>query len=399
MKILHTSDWHIGQRLFNKSRDEEHHAFFTWLIELINRENVELLLVSGDIFDLGYPSNQALQLYYQTLNRLSASSCKNIVITGGNHDSVSTLNAPKEILQFLNIHVVGGVSDKIDDEIIEIRGHDNQLRTVVCAVPFLRDKDIRMAVAGESFDNRIKATREGIVDHYKQVARVVEPYKNQGLPIIAMGHLFATGASTSDSEREIHIGNLGDVNITQFPDLFDYMALGHIHRQQVINGDPRVRYSGAPLALSFGERNDTKSVVLLEIKENKLATIQPVQIPVFRRLYSFSGSYSEVVNRITNHQTDSVLKDWADVEISEEQYNPDMIADFEKVMDANSQIEILKYKIRFADHLNGSTDMFNQAVTLSDLSAKEVFDQLLEKQNITEKDEYRESFALLINDL
>ena len=150
MKILHTADWHLGHRLHEQSQQEEQTLFLSWIENYIIKEKIDVLLISGDIFDTGSPSNQSLEMYYNFLVKLKATSCKSIVITGGNHDSAGTLNAPKHLLDALSIKVVGKATENIEDEVFEIEV--NGEKVIIGAVPYLRDGDIRRAVAGESFD-------------------------------------------------------------------------------------------------------------------------------------------------------------------------------------------------------------------------------------------------------
>jgi len=162
MKILHTSDWHLGRTLYGRKRYEEFEAFLNWLAGLIDDEDVDVLLVAGDVFDNSTPSNRAQELYYRFLCRVAASPKRHVVVTAGNHDSPSFLNAPKELLKFLNVHVVGSASDSPEDELIVLAGPDQEPRLIVCAVPYLRDRDIRTAEAGESVEDKERKIIEGI---------------------------------------------------------------------------------------------------------------------------------------------------------------------------------------------------------------------------------------------
>src|SRR6478735_2806017 len=200
MKVLHTSDWHLGKRLLHHERTEEHQHFLDWLLQVIRLEKVDVLLVAGDVFDTGAPSNAALKQYYDFLRALHQTGCQHVIITGGNHDSIATLNAPKELLKFFNIHVIGGVPENVLDEIIPVKNAAGKVELVVCAVPFLRDKDIRLSIAGETAEEREQRIKDGICNHYKELVPLIENYKLAGIPVIATGHLFAAASSTSDSE-------------------------------------------------------------------------------------------------------------------------------------------------------------------------------------------------------
>ncbi len=394
MKILHTSDWHIGKRLYDRDTENEHQQFFDWMIETINQKKVDLLLVSGDIFDIAYPSNSSLQLYYRTLTRIANSYCKHVIITGGNHDSVSTMNAPRQILEMLQMHVVGGVTDDLKDEIIEIRNENEQTELVVCAVPFLRDRDIRKSVPGETIDEKNKQMRDGIIAHYQQLANEVSLFHEQKIPIIAMGHLFMAGASTSDSEREIYIGNLEKLTNTNFPDIFDYVALGHIHRPQKIGGSETIRYSGSPIPLSFSERNDTKEIVLLDFQNNKLQNIESLHVPVFRKLMQIKGTLAKIILKL-----ESVAEDdntWYEIFVQEKEYDPTVIQRFERFMDEKKQLEILHYRVLFESNQQSINDLYVDAPLLKDLKETEVFERLIESVKIDDKNTIKEAFSELL---
>ncbi|MCG6538305.1 MAG: exonuclease subunit SbcD, partial [Syntrophales bacterium LBB04] len=199
MKILHTSDWHIGRALYNRKRYDECKAFLDWLADLIESEHIDVLLVAGDVFDNSTPSNRAQELYYRFLCRVAAAANRHVVVTAGNHDSPSFLNAPKELLRFLNVHVVGCASDSPADELIMLSGPDQEASLIVCAIPYLRDRDIRTAAAGQSVEDKERKIIEGIRAHYRLVCDAAERKRallKKPIPIIAMGHLFASGGQT-----------------------------------------------------------------------------------------------------------------------------------------------------------------------------------------------------------
>ena len=155
MKILHTSDWHLGRRLYGKKRYEEFEAFLNWLNETIQQEKIDILLVAGDVFDTCMPSNRAQTLYYKFLCQVANSSCRHIVIIAGNHDSPSFLAAPKTLLRSLNVHIVASISEQIEDELIVLNNlKENSPELIVCAVPFLRDRAVRRVEAGENIEDK-----------------------------------------------------------------------------------------------------------------------------------------------------------------------------------------------------------------------------------------------------
>jgi len=396
MKILHTSDWHIGQKLHGHDREEEHQLFFNWLINTINTHQVDVLLVSGDIFDVGFPANSALKLYYTFLTRLIQTHCKQVIITGGNHDYISTLEAPAEVLSALNIHIVGGAKDHIDDELIPITLNDQGPKCVIAAIPFLRDKDIRLINAGESYEDTVKAMNSGIVKHYVQAAEKAAAYQ---CPLIGMGHLYVQGAGLSDSERDIHIGNLAGLHVASFPTDFDYIALGHIHRPQKLNAEGTIRYSGSPIPLSFSERKDRKQVILVDVDKVGIQQIESLEVPLFRQLVSFKGRFTEVAEQLNAYHSPSELCDWAEVSIEEEEMDTALRVQFEQLIEsvhqADKGLRIVRPSLRFT----GGENLWDQHenTSLSELSVSDVFGRLLDNKQVSNQDELNQTFTELID--
>ena len=302
MKILHTSDWHIGRALYGRKRYEEFEQFLDWLLGCIESEGVEALLVAGDVFDNGTPSNRALELYYRFLCRCAGAGCRHVVVTAGNHDSPSLLNAPREVLGVLNVHVVGCMTEAAEDELVLLDNADGTPALIVCAVPYLRDRDIRRAEVGETFEDKGRKLVEGIRDHYHEVGAAAVAKRAErggGLPIIAMGHLFTSGGQTVDGDgvRELYVGTLGQVRADIFPDCFAYLALGHLHTAQRVSGSDVRRYSGSPVPMSFGEAGGSKIVVVLNV-DGRGVTVQEVPVPVFQQLVTVRGDWKQISERI-----------------------------------------------------------------------------------------------------
>ena len=371
MKILHTSDWHLGQKFLSNHRQEEHERALNWLRTTIETEKVDLLLVAGDIFDIGNPPNYARTLYYRFLTNLQNSCCRHIIITGGNHDSPAMLNAPKELLQILNVHVVGAAAEDITDEIIELFDGQGNLEAVIAAVPFLRDRDIRQSISGETGLERIARIQEGIVRHFQELGKAVKKYAKKDVPILATGHLYAKGATASDKQDNIYIGDIENIEGSQFPRVFDYVALGHLHRAQLVGGQHHIRYSGSIIPLSFSEIQDRKSVQLLDFKGKKLKNIVEVKIPRFRELVSFTGDLESVKKRLQrfDEKRKGELMPWIEINIETEEKIPNLdgeIREFAK----DFWMDILK--IRTKSHHLG-LENFTLEANLDDLSPEEVF--------------------------
>lgn len=369
MKILHTADWHLGHRLHDQSQFEEQNLFLNWIENYIITQKIEVLLISGDIFDSGSPSNQSLEMYYSFLVKLNTTCCKSIIITGGNHDSPGTLNAPKHILNALSIKVVGKATEHIEDEIFKLDINSEEL--IIAAVPYLRDGDIRRAVAGESFEDLTDKYKKALINHYESAAEECKKININNAPVIAMGHLFATGGSVSDSEQNIYVGTLGHIGANDFPTYFDYVALGHLHRPQIIGGNEKIQYSGSPNILSFSEVNYDKKIKVLSTENNKITTIDDVILPNFREFYRLSGTIQECMNLFPTIISNSFgLTPWVEIVLKEDHtINTD---DLKKEAEKYS-FEILKISLKNQRKQKGIEELLKETKSIKELNPTEVF--------------------------
>ena len=375
MKLLHTSDWHLGQNFMGKSREEEHFAFLSWLLQTIEEKSITLLIVAGDIFDTATPPNYALELYYNFLTKLSSSSCKNIVITAGNHDSIATLKAPKQLLKALNIHIVTS-GDKDEDEVIKIF-NDEKLEGVVCAVPFLRDYVVRQSISSETLNDKESSLTEGIKKHYEDVYKeAIKCLDGKKLPIIATGHLTTVGSKTSDSEREIYIGGTLDIDSGFLAKNFAYVALGHLHINQKV-GYNHVRYSGSPIPLSFSESKSKKKVNIVEFKE-KVIEIEEVEIPLYRKLLVLRGDLQHMLDALVKIDDKNI---WIEVNLDDE--NPFHANQMIRERAKELELTLLALKIDKKEK-NLSKEDF-EVISLDELTPIEVFEKCLAKDELEDK--------------
>lgn len=271
MKLIHTADWHIGQSFFGYDRREEHSFFFDWLKETIKEQQVDVLLVAGDVFDSPNPSAESQRQYYKFLKEVSVANPQlQVVITAGNHDSAARLEAPNPLLEEMNVRVRGVVKkDKegnVDAKQLFIPLLEKGKTKAWCvAVPYLRQGDYPLA---ETYAQGVKALYDTL---YAELQKEKEP----GEPVVVMGHLHALGAEVSENDRSerVVVGGLECVSSQTF-DQEDivYTALGHLHKAQKVAGRETVRYSGSPLPMSFAEKNYKQGVNLVEIigKEAKV---------------------------------------------------------------------------------------------------------------------------------
>lgn len=387
MRILHTSDWHLGQKFLHNDRETEHNLALDWLRTCIETHQVEALIVAGDIFDVGNPPNYALQRYYRFLTSLLGTSCRHIVITGGNHDSPSTLEAPRELLQALNIQVLGAAPENPEDAFLFLKNEQGEPEAIIVAVPFLRDRDLRQGGHSDGAFDRVARIREGIVAHYQKLAALAEPYRQLNIPIIATGHLYASGAGASERQDNIYLGDVANIEAGQFPEAFDYVALGHIHRAQPIGGHRHIRYSGSLIPLSFSEIKDDKSVALLDFEGSKLGDIQIIPLPVFRRLKTIQGNAEEVKIALQNlaDSAHDELKPWVEVIVEMENYVPQMDVQLREFV-ADMNLELLKIRILRTTQAAENNEEATANLALEDLEVSDVFKKRCEQFNMAQEE-------------
>ena len=386
MKILHTSDWHIGRTLYGRRRYEEFEAFLAWLLATVEREEIAALLIAGDVFDSTTPGIRAQELYYRFLCRVAGSCCRHVAVIAGNHDSPSFLEAPRELLRALDVHVVGAGSGNPMDEVLVLRNRQNEPELIVCAVPYLRDRDIRSMEAGESVAEKDRKLLDGIRAHYLAVCREAEQTREAcggRIPIVAMGHLFTAGGRTveGDGVRELYVGSLAHVASAIFPECIDYLALGHLHVPQVVNGAENRRYSGSPLPMGFGEAGQEKSVVVVEFagdQQPPQTKISLHRLPVFQRLERIRGSLGTITARLHEliAEGDPI---WLEIVYDGEELIADLRERLEEVVRGGG-IEILRIKNnRIMDRV---LNRLHIDESLDDLEDGEVFLRCLDAHDV-----------------
>lgn len=393
LKILHTSDWHLGRSLYGRRRYDEFSAFLDWLGDTIEAENVDVLLVAGDVFDTTTPGNRAQELYYRFLCRTAGSCCREIVVIAGNHDSPSFLNAPRELLRALHVQVVGARTENPEEEVLWIGGGEKAPAgsAVICAVPYLRDKDVRTVAPGETVEEKTGKIVEGIRNHYQAVCRIAAQRRDAFLrkhrlrdpegkvPIIAMGHLFAAGGKTveGDGVRELYVGSLAHVGREIFPENIDYLALGHLHVAQKVGGAEHIRYSGAPIPMGFGEAGQEKKVVIVEF-QGRRPNIREIPVPCFQPLERISGTLENIQQRIEQlKQANS--RAWLEIEYTGTAVIGDLRNQVEQAA-AESDMEIRR--IRNRQVMQRVLSRIHVHETLDDLNEQDVFQRCLDAADV-----------------
>ncbi len=375
-----------------KSREAEHQAFLDWLIELVQEQRIDALIIAGDIFDTGTPPSYARGLYSRFIVSLRNTHCRQLIVIGGNHDSVATLNESKELLACLNTFVVGGVSQDSREQVLVLNNAQGNPGAVICAIPFVRPRDVLESQAGETGEDKQQALQQAIAAHYQTIYAEAEKLAGERLPIIATGHLTTVGGQMSESVREIYIGTLSAFPVAAFPKAH-YIALGHLHRPQVVAKQEHIRYSGSPIPLSFDEAGSDKQVIIVDFRENELNKIESVIVPVFRPLISLKGSLDSIDQQLATLATERANEHeqpqadpWLEIEITTEAYLHDLQSRVEQMVLAKeelSSVELLRVR-RKREKAAASLTVADQE-SLAELNVEDVFQQRLKQEELTDE--------------
>ncbi|MFQ3172399.1 MAG: exonuclease SbcD [Oleispira sp.] len=387
MRILHTSDWHLGQFFINKSRLPEHQKFITWLLETVVQENIDAVIIAGDIFDTGSPPSYARELYNQFvigMNQLG----RQLVILAGNHDSVSTLNESKNILAQLNTRVIAAAADCMEEQVIELNDQQGEVAAILCAIPYLRPKDIMKSSAGESGDQKKQALGQAIGEHYQTLFAMAEKRRaaiGKPLPIIATGHLAAMGVTASESVRDIYVGSLEAFPASAFPPA-DYIALGHIHRSQIVAKSDHIRYCGSPIPLSFDELGRQKQVLIVEFNDGVLTSVTPSYVPLFQPMMVIKGDLESIEQQLIDFSKsgEEPLATWLSIEVETQDYLNDLQQRVQ-VLTAGMNVEILQLR-RAKKQQQKRIEGDNKEV-LAELSPMDVFERRLALEEFVTPDD------------
>ncbi|SNS18461.1 exonuclease subunit SbcD [Pseudomonas segetis] len=389
MRILHTSDWHLGQHFMGKTRQFEHQQFCSWLIEQVQEHQVDALIIAGDIFDTGAPPSYAREQYNRFIVELRSTRCQ-LVVLGGNHDSVAMLGESKTLLEQLDTRVIPGVCTNIADQLLVLNQRDGTPGALLCGIPFIRPRDVQQSQAGQSAAEKQLSLQQAIAAHYQalfDLAQARQAELGAKVPIIATGHLTTVGASASESVREIYVGALEAFPTNAFP-AADYIALGHIHRPQKVAGLEHIRYCGSPIALSFDEARQQKEVLLVELDGNGLQQVTALAVPRVQPLLSLRGSLKELQAAIIDaaKQGSSERPVWLEIQVSTDDYLSDLQTRIATLCEG-LPVEVLRIRRE-----RGATtaSLFSESKeTLDELSPEQVFAQRLGSETLDKSEQLR----------
>jgi exonuclease SbcD len=398
MKILITADWHIGKKLHGEDLSQDIKLFFDWLIEEIKSQGINYLLVAGDIFDNNNPTNDATKIYYDFLIKLREVNCSAIIIAG-NHDSSTFIDVPKELLNHLNIKVVGVFpEEELENIFIPLFDVYGNEIAAVAAIPFLQDRYIRQVGEGEGAKEISEKIKQGMKLVFSKIGEAMRQ-KYPNIPKIGMAHLHAQGTTMSEAERDIQIGNQEGISSNDL-DQFDYLALGHIHTgQTVINN--KIQYASSPISLSFSEEIYDHKVVVLEIESNKIKE-SFVPTPKNRKLVQISGTLEEVCNQVEQVKDHLTLQTILDIKVAEKVFNPMVIDEIENIkqrLAIDNKMKIVNSKIIFTDK---SAQRYSETVNPQEsesLDPKDVLVELIKSYDEADQTKLVEIFSTICADI
>ncbi|MEQ6290564.1 exonuclease subunit SbcD [Vogesella sp. GCM10023246] len=384
MRILHTSDWHLGQHFMGKTRQAEHQAFIDWLLQQVQQHAVDAVLIAGDIFDTGAPPSYARELYNRLVVDLRTAGAT-LLVLGGNHDSVATLAESRPLLSCLGTSVIPAVEADLEQQVLVLPQRDGTPGAIVCAIPFIRPRDVLQSQAGQSAAEKQLSLQEAIHQHYQALYRLACARREAlrlPLPIIATGHLTTVGASASESVREIYVGALEAFPTSAFPPA-DYIALGHIHRPQQVGGLEHIRYSGSPIPLSFDEAGQQKQVLLVDVDAIGLLGVTPLPVPRFQQLVSVKGDLKALESQIQDAAAlgSDAQPVWLEVLVQGDDYLSDLQARVQDMI-AGLPVEVLRIRRERGNAV--ATLQAAARETLDELTPFDVFDKRLQQETLDE---------------
>ncbi len=412
LRILHTSDWHIGQYLHSFDRVYEHQCFLKWLLNQIETLEIDALLIAGDIFDTANPSAVSQKLWLEFLaNAKTIAPYLNIVVIAGNHDSPSRLEAPNPLLEKFGIHVVGLVCDAESRQInfekvcVPLKNKNGEVKAWCLAVPFMRNNDLP-AAENLNLANENSATSNSDLNSedsvstaansdqsnnaqallYQHLYRIIAERKETNQAIIAMGHLHISNAQMSpDSERRIVSGGLDGLPSDIFDSRLSYVALGHLHLAQRVGGSETRRYSGSPIPMSFSEIHYKHQVIVFDLDNECVENLQQIDVPRFVQLLQIPAaqekdkSIEHVLNLLQELNLNcDVPEQWPYLMVRVHLNGPDpsLRAKIENAL-AGKPVRLTRIEVSAnttMQPLGGTSEI--QTITLDQLNPEDVFSKL-----------------------
>ncbi|TDR36585.1 exodeoxyribonuclease I subunit D [Tahibacter aquaticus] len=386
MRLLHTSDLHLGKQLLGRSLERAHERFLAWLLESVVIHNVDVVLIAGDVYEVAMPPSYARKQLYRFTDA-AAQQQVTTVIVAGNHDSPATIAEAECLLARAKTLVIAEAGREPQRQVHVLTRRDGTPGAVLCGVPFIRPRDVMVSIAGQSQEERQRAFAKGITDHYDTVFALAQARRdamNGNLPIVATGHLATVGTSRSEAMHEIYVGLLTALPTNALPPA-DYVALGHIHRPMTLGERGQIRYSGSPVAVAFDELAYDKQVLLVDFEGGTLKGVEALPVPTFQPMARIRGSLDAMPVLLAEvavpHSADHPL--WLEVTVEVGGYVDDLMPRLRAMADGLPVDVIRVYRTAAAGEAEG---IATQPRTLHEMTPHQVFEQLLvQREDIAEE--------------
>ncbi|MGG7600422.1 exonuclease SbcCD subunit D C-terminal domain-containing protein [Pseudomonas sp. WC1] len=405
MRLFHTSDWHLGQSLHGQERDFEHACFLDWLLGQLRLRQPDALLIAGDIFDTVNPPVKAQERLYDFIVQAHEQQPKlDIVMIAGNHDSGSRIELPAPLMRRLRTHALGRVhwldEGQLDAErlLIPLTNARGKVGAWCLALPFLRPAEVTGPALGDDY-------LQGITQVHEQLIAAAQKKRKKGQALVAISHAHMAGGSISeDSERSLIIGNAEALPARLFDKAISYVALGHLHKPQKVNREDRIRYSGAPIPLSFAEINYPHQVLEVELEGTELVSVEPRPVPRAVALQRVGPApLGELLEQLGQLPVIDLLEDpnrqpWLEVRVSLDEPQPDLRQQIETALQGKA-VRLVRISAEYAGA--GRQDEDEQAfVELAQLTPQDLFSRAWQQQYGNPVDEQAlADFAELLQDV
>ena len=380
MRLFHTSDWHLGQNLHGQERDFEHASFLTWLLARLAERKPDVLLIAGDIFDTVNPPVKAQErLYDFIVNAHEQQPLLTIVMIAGNHDSGSRIELPAPLMRRLRTHALGRVL-WLDDGTLDVERlllplptASGEIGAWCLALPFLRPAEVTGPNLGDNY-------LRGIGQVHELLIAAANLKRQPGQALIAISHAHMAGGSVSeDSERSLIIGNAEALPASLFGESITYVALGHLHKPQRVNGEERIRYSGSPIPLSFSEIGYQHQILEIDCDGDQLRSVETLLIPRAVNLQRIGPApLAELLVQLKELPDIDLLADidrqpWLEVRVRLDEPQPDLRNQIEAVLEGKA-VRLVRIGAEYAGKGSGEGgDSDESLIELDQLSPQELF--------------------------
>ena len=407
MRLFHTSDWHLGQNLHGQERDFEHACFLNWLLGRLVERQPDVLLIAGDIFDTVNPPVKAQErLYDFIVNAHEQLPLLTIVMIAGNHDSGSRIELPAPLMRRLRTHALGRVlwldDGQLDAErlLLPLPKANGDIGAWCLALPFLRPAEVTGAALGDDYLRGIGRVHELLIE-------AANLKRQPGQALIAISHAHMAGGSVSeDSERSLIIGNAEALPASLFGPSITYVALGHLHKPQKVNGEDRIRYSGSPIPLSFSEIGYQHQILEINCDGDQLISVEPFLIPRAVNLQRVGPApLAELLVQLGSLPNIDLLADierqpWLEVRVRLDEPQPDLRQQIETVLQGKA-VRLVRIATEYAGNGGAEGDVSgNGLIDLDQLSPLELFSRAWQDSYGSEVDEQTlKDFATLLQDV